>query len=327
VRSTKLPSWSRGLLGLEPVPMPPHVFAVDGARLRYGHFVEGEQSWSMSAYREIELSEEAFVPGPLGGSLRDPEWFRAPLTELLGTLESPVIDASLVLPDSWLRLAVVEAEKLPRGGKAREEILRWKLQQIIPFRVEDLRLREIELAQLRSRQGAKRVLVGFGLDQPLSQLEELFAEQGIRIGNLVNQSLGALSAVGHNLGNVELGAVVLLTDEGYSLSFTYRGEPLLHRHRPLAGQSIDELPAAMVTRDLNLTRVFLEDLLGDVALERVLLAGPPETLEPWSGWLEESFGFPPLALEAQHLSLSGDLSGTLMHELTPVLGAGVQRIP
>lgn len=307
--------------------MPPHVFALDGARLRYGRFVEGEQSWSMSAYRQVGMGEEAFVPGPLGSSLRDPEWFREPLAELLGTLDSPVLEASLVLPDSWLRLAVVEIEKLPRGAKAREEILRWKLQQIIPFKVEDLRLREMELAQLQNRQGAKRVLIGFGLDQPLSQIEELFAEQGIRIGNLVNQSLGTLSAVGHNLRNVELGAVALLTDDGYSLSFTYRGEPLVHRHRPLAGQSIAELPEAMVTRDLNLTRVFLEELLGDVALERVLLVGPEESLAPWSSWLEESFGFPALPLEAQHLSLAGDLSGALMHELAPVLGAAVQRIP
>jgi len=307
--------------------MPPHVFAVDGARLRYGRFVEGEQSWSMSAYQEVVLGEEAFVPGPLGSSLRDPERFRAPLTALLGTLDSPVTEASLVLPDSWLRLAVVEAEKLPRGGKAREEILRWKLQQILPFKVEDLRLREIELAQLQHRQDVKRLLVGFGLDQPLSQLEELFAEQGIRIGYLVNQSLGTLSAVGHNLRNVELGAVVLLTDDGYSLSFTYRGDPVLHRHRPLAGQSIAALPEGMVTRDLNLTRVFLEELLGGVALERVLLVGSAETLGPWSEWLEESFGFPALPLEAQHLSLVGDLSGASMHELAPVLGAAVQRIP
>jgi hypothetical protein len=306
--------------------MPPHVFAVDRTRLRYGHFVEGEQSWSVSAYQEVVLSEEAFVPGPLGGSLRDLEWFRAPLTELLATLESPVSEASLVLPDAWLRLAVVEVEKLPRGGTAREEILRWKLQQIIPFKVEDLRLREMELAQLQSRQAATRVLVGFGLGHSLSQLEELFAEQGIRIGNLVNQSLGTLSAVGHNLRNVELGGVVLLTDDGYSLSFTYRGEPLLHRHRPLAGQSVAELPEGMVSRDLNLTRVFLEELLGDVALERVVLIGRANTLAPWSEWLEEGLGFPAVTLEAQHLSLTGDLPRASMHELAPIFGAAVQRI-
>jgi len=182
------------------------------------------------------------------------------------------------------------------------------------------------LSQLQNRQGVKRVLIGFGLDQPLSQLEDLFDEQGIRIGNLVNQSLGTLSAVGHDLRNVELGAVVLKTDDGYSLSFTYRGEPVLHRHRPLAGRSVAELPAGMVTRDLNLTRVFLEDLLGDVALERVLIVGPAETLAPWSEWLEESFSFPAQPLEAQHLSLLGDLSGVSMHELAPVFGAAAQRI-
>lgn len=327
MRSTKLPSWSRSLLGLEPVLMPPGVFAVDSGRLRYGCFHQGEQSWEMSAYEEFALDEEAFIPGPLGGSLREPERLRAPLVELLGTLGTQVSEASLVLPDSWLRLAVVETEKLPKVGKAREEVLRWMLQQIIPFKVEDLRLREIELAQLQNRPGIKRVLIGFGLDQPLSQLEELFAEQGIRIGNLVNQSLGTLSAVAHNLQNVELGVVVLLNEDGYSLSFTYRDELVLHRHRPLADQSIGELPAGMVTRDLNLTRVFLEDLLGPVTVGRILLIGPDETLAPWSGWLEESFGFPVLPLEAQYLALTGNLSGAPMHELAPVLGAAAQRIP
>jgi hypothetical protein len=306
--------------------MPPHVFAVDGDRLRYGCFHESEQSWEMSAYKEVALGEETFMPGPLGGSLRDPEWFRAPLTELLGSLESQIDEASLVLPDSWLRLTVVETEKLPRPSNAREEILRWKLQQIIPFKVEELRLREIELAPLQNRQGVKRVLVGFGLDQPLSQLEELFAEQGIRIGNLVNQSLGVLGAVVHSLRNVVLGAVVLLTGDGYSLSIIYRGEPLLHRHRSLAGQAIAELPEGLVTRDLNLTRVFLDDLLGEVAIERILLIGPAETLALWSEWLEASFGYPALLLEAQHLSLVGDLSGVSLHELAPVFGAAALRI-
>lgn len=306
--------------------MPPHVFAVDSLRLRYGCFDEGDQAWSLSTYREVELGEGAFIPGPLGSSLREPERLRAPLKELLGSLDASISEASLVLPDSWLRLAVVEAEKLPRGRNAREEVLKWKLQQIIPFKVEDLRLREMELANLKHRSGVRRVLLGFGLDQPMGQLEELFAEQGIRVGNLVNQSLGTLSAVGHNLRNVELGAVVLLTREGYSLSFTYRGEPLLHRHRPLTGQSVAELPEGLVTRDLNLTRVFLKDLVGDSTVERVLLVGPEETIEPWSEWLDKSFGVPPLLLEAQHLSLTGDLSGASMHELAPVFGAAAQRI-
>ena len=318
--------WSRGLLGLDPVPMPPHVFAVDGLRLRYGCFEESEQGWSMSAYREVALSADAFVPGPLGSSLRDPERLRVPLTELLRSLDSTITDASLVLPDSWLRLAVVEAEKLPRGSGAREEILRWKLQQIIPFKVEDLRIREMELSQLQKRQGVKRVLIGFGLDQPMSQLEELFAEQGIRIGNLVNQSLSTLTAVAHNLRNVELGAVVLLTEDGYSLSFIYRGEPLLHRHRTLAGQSIADLPEGMVTRDLNLTKVFLEDLVGGVGLERILLVGPAETLGPWGKWLGEGFGVPPLPLETEYLALAGDLSGSSIDELVPIFGAAAQRI-
>ncbi len=118
-----------------PATMPPHVFAVDGLRLRYGRFEESDQSWNVSAYREVPLGEEAFIPGPLGSSLREPERLRAPLTEMLGSLGESIEDASLVLPDSWLRLAVVEAEKLPRGRGPREEILRWKLQQIIPFKI------------------------------------------------------------------------------------------------------------------------------------------------------------------------------------------------
>lgn len=306
--------------------MPPHVFAVDGTRLRYGCFQENELGWLMSDFRELSLGAETFMPGPLGGSLRDPERFRAPLARLLESLDSTVTEASLVLPDSWLRLAVVEAEKLPRAAGAREDILRWKLQQMIPFKVEDLRLRETELAQLQSREGVKRVLVGFGLDQPLGQLEDLFAEQGIRIGNLINQSLGTLGAVRHNLSNVELGALVLLTDSGYSLSFTYRGDPLLHRHRPLAGQSISGLPEVMVTRDLNLTRVFLADLLGEAQIERSLLIGPEEALPRWAQWLEASFGFPALPLEAQHLSLGGDLDGVAIDDLAPVFGAAAQRV-
>ena len=81
MRSIKLPLWTERLLGLDPLPPPPHVFSlevppeVDTAEapvvLRYGSFHRGPQGFVFADNQSIEMPSDLFGPGPLGGPLRD----------------------------------------------------------------------------------------------------------------------------------------------------------------------------------------------------------------------------------------------------------------
>ncbi len=308
------------------MPVPPFVFAVDEAKLRFARFHPGDGGFELADYHAVELDPDLFAPGPVGGPIHDPERFRAALTALLDEVGEPVTEGSLILPDPWLRIALVESEELPRKAEAREEILKWKLQRTVPFRVEELRVRGTATHR-RTRQSPEgRVLLGFGLESLLRQMESVFESRGIHLGFISSESLTLLTAVAHAWSDVELGAVAFVSARGYSLTFVLRGEPVLHRFKALPQLAGDEPPAQLVNRDLNLTRMYVGEQFPQAQIGRLLLVGPREIEERWLGWLGAGFGLQAHAIRIEHLPLSMGGRDLPIHEIATMLGAARQEI-
>jgi len=321
VRSIKLPSWTERLLGLDPRPVPPHVFSLERRELLYGRFVRGESGYDVEDFVGVELPAGLFAAGPLGGPMHDAGLFKPLVHELVRGVRGSVAEASLVLPDAWLRLAFAEVDELPSRGARRDEVLRWKLRRQVPFRVEDLRLRGVEVAPLPAQQEKHRVLLGFGIDQLLRQVEEAFASCGVRLGQVLNASLASVDSVREVVGDVDLAALVLVAADGYSLTFTRRGEPLLHRFRALDTETGGDTVARLVLRDLKLTGTFLGDQLPDSELGRVLLVCQPARARFWLDSLERGLGHRAVALGREQLPLQGRLPDASAAVLAPMLGA------
>ena len=161
--------------------MPPHVFEVSGRLLRLARFERRDGTLEAVGFEEVELAEEVFQEGALGGPLRDREAFEHALGVLLQGAGSSIEGASLLLPDRWLRTIPLDSSGADRVG-SKEEFLRWRLKQLVPFRVEDLRVRGIADSFGRGNAGT-RVMVGFAVEQLLFELETAFAAHGIRIGS------------------------------------------------------------------------------------------------------------------------------------------------
>ncbi len=326
MRSTKLLSLTKRFLGFKPVPVPPHVFALDSHRLRYARFHRNGGGLELTDYRTSDVDAELFAAGPLGGPMHDPELLRSLLSSLQGSLEGPISEASMVLPDAWLRLAFVEAEDLPKGSTARDEILRWKLQRMVPFRVEELRLEGVDAAEIPINGTIRRLLIGFALDTLLRQLEEAFAARGIHLGLVTNDSLGFLSAARDALRDVELGAVTVVSEAGYSLIFVLRGEPILQRFKALPQLAGDEPPVGLVQKDLKLTEIYLREQLTQSTLGRVLLVSPPEIEDRWVDWLSESFNQPAHVLRPEHIPLALPATSPSIHEFGPLFGVARMEV-
>jgi hypothetical protein len=324
--SAPLAAVGKRLLGLGAVAAPPHVFALDATTLRYGRFVEAGESWELRELRRAELGADAFQPGVLGGPLREPAAFGERLRQLLALVSAPVREASLVLPDAWLRLTFIESLELPRAAEARDEIVRWKVKRLLPFRVEDLRLVAEPVQPLPQQSEPKRLLVAYALEALLAQLEEAFAAAGIWLGRITSESLAMVPAVGEPLAGAELGALAVVRSGGYTLLFTRRGEPVLYRYKALD----ESLPSASsagisstVERDLRLTRAFVAEQLPDLALSRVVVAA--ESPKAWQEWLQAGLGRAGEPLEALRLPLaSAERVGWM--EVAPMLGAARQEV-
>ena len=335
--SAPLASLGKRLLGLGAVAAPPHVFALDAGTLRYGRFVEAGGGWELRELRRIELPAESFQTGVLGGPLREPALFGERVVQLVAGLSAPVREASLVLPDAWLRLTFIESGELPRAPEARDEVLRWKVKRLLPFRVEELRLVASEVAPLPQQGEPKRLLVAYALEALLVQLEDAFAKAGVWLGRITNESLALLPAVGEALAEAPLGALAVVRGGGYTLLFTRRGEPVLYRFKSReeptsaasapTGSSSPPGSSSTVERDLRLTRAFVAEQLPELAISRVVVAGDAgrDETRAWQEWLAAGLGRAGEPLESLRLPLaSAERVGWM--EVAPMLGAAREPV-
>jgi hypothetical protein len=310
------------------VAPPPHVFALDRSALRYAAFGRDGAGLRLQDWQAVELAPDAFHAGPLGGPLKDPETIRLAIAALRARAVAPPREAALVVPDGWLRLVFTEVGDLPKAGESRDEVLRWKLKRLVPFRVDELRLAGVEVAPLPGQGEAHRVLMGFAVEALVAQLEEAFAAEGVRIGHLSNPSLSLLQALrrGPALQGGGLAAVALAGDDGWSLTLARDGEPLLHRYKPADGALPDGARAGFVTRDLRLTATFLDEHLGGERPRRVLVVAPPELEGRWLGWFESGLGTPAEALRPEHLPLQAGALVPAWRDAAALLGAACAEV-
>jgi len=315
------------LLGFGAVPVPPHVFALDGERLRYGQFVRDRHGFRLRNFRQAALPRDPFQHGLLGGPLRDPAAFRELVAGLVKGVPGGVREASLVLPDTWLRVTFSESGDLPKGGDALDEVLRWKLKRLVPFRVDDLRVSAAEVAPLPGQEEPRRLLLGFAVEMLLAQVEEAFAAAGVRLGQVSNVSLSLLAATDPPPGGV-FAALMVVEDEGYTLVFSRGGEPVLHRYKGFAGALPEASRGNFVGRDLKLTRNFLDEHYPGATLGPVLLLAPPEAEPTWLDRLEQGLGTPAAPLDGRLLPpLRAEDSGVPpWRDLAPMLGAARREV-
>jgi hypothetical protein len=308
------------------VPAPPHVFSLDAESLRYAQILRDRQGYRVRGYRTAALPRDAFQSGLLGGPLRDPAAFEALVGTLLrgahqdrkgGALKA----ASLVIPDAWLRVAFAESGELPRTAEQRDEVLRWKLRRLVPFRVDELRVSAAEVAPLPRQEEPRRLLLGFAIEQLLAQIEAAFAAHGVRLGCISNTSLSLLGAL--EVRREETVALALIEEHGYTLVFARGGEPVLHRYKGFAGSVPEVGRTGLVVRDLKLTRNFLDEQLPGVPLGRVLLLAPPEQEPLWVDLLAEGLGEATVPLDGRSLPplRAEDAAVPSWRDLAPMLGA------
>ena len=305
--------------------MPPHAFVVEADRLLYGRFARDDGHFDFQEFQEVSLAPDSFLPGPLGGPVRDLEALRGRIEALLESITAPVTDASLVLPDAWLRLSFTELEQMPRRAAAAEEQLRWKLKKQVPFRVEELRLRGAAAPPLPGHGAGKRVLLGYAMEQLVRQLEEAFAARGVRLGLVVNCSLALSRALGDQADGGEQAGFVFAARAGYSLVFTRGGELIFHRFRAI-GDDEAEAAATLIARDLRLTRDFLARETDQSPSDGFVIVAPPAIEERWREWVTAAFGVEAAAMRSPHLPIRGDVPQGRLADVALLLGAACHKV-
>ena len=287
---------------------PPHVFYVGPDELRYAAFGAGPQGWAFDTERR--------------GPIRDPEVFADALRQVTAGLE-PVKEASLVVPDSWLRLSFTELAELPKKPAQRQDVLTWKLRRLVPFRVEDLRISATPVTPFPNQEEPLRLLLGFAVENLMAQLEAHFEAAGVHIGRITNNTLALAAALEHTVAPEDLAAVVSVTDESFTLAFFRAGEPLLYRYKSFSEGGVW---GDSVARDLRMTSSFLHEHFPGTPFARVFVAAPEDLEEQWLRWVAAELEVTPEAVSAEHLELTRSRPGTSWCHSAPLLGAAMLEV-
>ena len=279
----------------------------------------------------VPLSPSAFQEGPLGGPLTEPRLFREPLDELLEQASGDIDRASLVLPDRWLRLVLADGTDLPRRAADRDEAILWKLRNLVPFRIEDLRVR----SRVAGHGDRRRALIAFAIDQLLGQLEVQFASAGVQIGRITCESLALRAALAHSPNRdgkdrfAGLSAQVLARPDGYTLLFLDNGEPLLYRYKVADPSAGVDVSAALARRELALTLRYLEEEVPDLPLTSARVAAEGDAMDTWLGCLREGLGVEPEAITSDQVPGGSSVASPWAmpwHEMAPMVGAAVEEV-
>jgi len=198
------------------------------------------------------VPEAAFEVGPVGLQAVDREAVAPVFTRLKGAAEG-TSTAAVIVPTSWMRAFLLEADRLPRKESEVHDVIRWRLKKLLPVAPTELRLSVVRQPEVGGR---RQVLVLAGIERAVASLETAFNTIGIQPG-LVTTRLFAL-VPRSSLSDRPL-LLIQLEPDFLSLMLLDGGTPRLLRTKPLSpmaavGQSIE--------RELRLNLEFIRDKIG-----------------------------------------------------------------
>jgi type IV pilus assembly protein PilM len=220
-----------------------------------------------SGHRSIEsasartLSSAAISPGLTGDNVVNREEVRTAVADAIAAVGARSHDVILVVPDSVVRVVLLDFEKLPSKREEAEGVIRFRLKKSLPFDVEKA------LLSYDVRHAGTEVKVITAVAQPavVEQYEAAVQEAGFHPGVVLPSTLAALGAV-----DASRPTLVLKVDS-QTTTVTIVDKDQLLLFRTLEGGS-REVTGERIAEDVYPSLVFLQDNYG-INVERVLVSG------------------------------------------------------
>ena len=246
---------------------PPDVIVLDTDSFVHARLAPGKAKPQIVHAKNYRLAADTFTNAVVTPELAN----EAALAEGLRRMkmETGKWDrVSVLLPDSWFRINILDLPTLPERASEAMEVVRWSLKRTLPIPPESLR---VAYSVLSKTPAGVKLLVLSAVEKSLKQIEKVFAASGLEVILIEPIGLNIWNAVAvreavPNDGRANDRLFLYVREREFTTA-VFRGEqPLFIRSRNLGGERTLE-------QEIRLSANYLRDNLGSDIIEQCYVAG------------------------------------------------------
>lgn len=242
---------------------PADVIVLDTDGLLHARFTRGRTNPRLVHSKTYRLADGTFTAAAVTPRLETPE----ALTETLRRLRSESgrwDKLSLLLPDSWFRINILEMPALPAKDNEALDAVRWSLKRTLPIPPEQLRVTYTVLS--RTAKGAT-LLVLSAMEATLSAVESTFAAAGFDIVLIEPLGLNLWNAITIREAETSTDRLfVYIRDDEFTTAVFRGSQPLFIRSRNLSNER-------SVEQEIRLSANYMRDSLSVDVFASCYVAG------------------------------------------------------
>ncbi|HEY0155761.1 MAG TPA: hypothetical protein VGF28_00560 [Thermoanaerobaculia bacterium] len=242
---------------------PPDVLVLDTDAVVHARFGRGKTNPRLVQTKAYRLGTGTFTPSLVTPQLANEGNFAETIRRMRN--ETGRWDkASLLLPDSWFRINIVDLPTLPSKADDALDVVRWSLKRTLPIPPEQLRVAYTVLS--RAGEGAK-VLVLSALEATLAAVEKVLGAAGVEVVLVEPLGLNIWNAITVREAETTADRLFLYVRETDFTTAVFRGsQPLFIRSRNISGER-------SVEQEIRLSANYLRDTLEVDTFAQCYVAG------------------------------------------------------
>lgn len=213
-----------------------------------------------------ELGPGAVVPDLMEPNLRDKSAVRQAIESALASVHGRSHDVIAILPDTTVRVVLLDFEALPGKPEEAEAVVRFRLKKSLPFNLDEARISY----HAQGTKNGVRVVAAVVLNSVLAEYEAAFREVGYSPGVVVPSMLAALGAA-----DAERPTLVVKVD-AHTIGVAILDQDQLLLVRTLENMRGITISGEQLAEEVYPSVVFFQDTY-NLNIERIYIAGLPES--------------------------------------------------
>ena len=242
---------------------PADVVVLDTDGLLHARLSRGKHAAQIDVAKAYRFPAGTFTSGVVSPELANEAGLADTLRRL--RIDSGRWDSvSVLLPDSWFRINLVEMPSLPERQAEALESVRWSLKRTLPLDPQSLRVTYETLSKTTT---TVKLIVLSAVEKTLAAIESVFAAAGMEVVLIEPIGINIWNAIAvRETATANERLFVYVRDNDFTTAVFRGPQPLFIRSRNLSGERT-------LQQEIRLSASYLRDSLQAVSVERCYLAG------------------------------------------------------